>query len=59
MALQILKDNRELLAETAGQLLKDEVIEGEDLIILAEAVKSVSDTRRVDESQSDTADMAA
>jgi cell division protease FtsH len=59
IALRILEENRELLAGTADQLLQDEVIEGEDLIVLAEAVKSVSDARRVDEAKSDTADMAA
>jgi ATP-dependent Zn protease len=38
VALEILKANRDLLVETVGQLLKDEVIEGEALIDLAEAV---------------------
>ncbi|MGB5252948.1 MAG: cell division protein FtsH, partial [Sedimenticolaceae bacterium] len=38
VALQILAANRELLVKTVGQLLKDEVIEGDALIELAEAV---------------------
>lgn len=59
IALQILRDNQKLMAETADQLLKDEVIEGEDLIALDEKVKSVSDARRVDATKPDTADLAA
>ena len=38
-ALEILKANRDLLETTVGQLLKDEVIEGDALIGLAEAVR--------------------
>ena len=38
VALQILKANRDLLVKTVGQLLKDEVIEGDALIDLAESV---------------------
>ncbi len=38
VALQILAANRELLVKTVGQLLKDEVIEGDALIDLAESV---------------------
>ncbi|WP_372678184.1 ATP-dependent zinc metalloprotease FtsH [Desulfosarcina sp.] len=38
-ALEILKANRDLLVATVGQLLKDEVIEGDALIDLAEAVR--------------------
>ena len=38
VALQILTANRELLVKTVGQLLTDEVIEGDALIELAEAV---------------------
>ena len=38
VALQILAANRELLVKTVGQLLKDEVIEGDALIELAEAM---------------------
>ncbi len=38
-ALAILKANRDLLVATVGQLLKDEVIEGDALIDLAEAVR--------------------
>jgi cell division protease FtsH len=37
-AIQILESNRELLVETVGRLLKDEVIEGDALVELAEAV---------------------
>ena len=37
-ATQILKANRELLVKTVGRLLKDEVVEGDALIELAEAV---------------------
>ena len=36
-AIQILEANRELLVETVGRLLKDEVIEGDALVELAEA----------------------
>jgi cell division protease FtsH len=59
IALQILKDNRMLLAETAGQLLMDEVIDGDDLTVLAEAVKPVSNASKSNVAQSDPADMAA
>jgi cell division protease FtsH len=38
VALDILKANRDLLVVTVGQLLKDEVIEGDALIDLAHAV---------------------
>ena len=38
VALQLLTVNRELLVKTVGQLLTDEVIEGDTLIELAEAV---------------------
>ena len=38
VALEILKANRDLLAVTVGRLLKDEVIEGDALIDLAQAV---------------------
>jgi cell division protease FtsH len=38
VALEILKANRDLLAVTVGRLLKDEVIEGDALINLAQAV---------------------
>jgi cell division protease FtsH len=38
VALQILKANRELLVKTVSRLLKDEVIEGDVLIELTEAV---------------------
>jgi cell division protease FtsH len=38
VALEILKANRDLLALTVGRLLKDEVIEGDALIDLAQAV---------------------
>lgn len=39
-ALQILTANRDLLVETVGHLLKDEVIEGDALIELAESVSN-------------------
>jgi cell division protease FtsH len=38
VALEILKANRDLLVKTVDQLLRDEVIEGEALVDLAEAV---------------------
>jgi cell division protease FtsH len=43
-ALQILAANRELLVETAGQLLKDEVIDGGALVELADAVSPAERT---------------
>jgi hypothetical protein len=42
VALTILKANRDLLVETVGQLLTDEVIEGDALNELAEAVPTPS-----------------
>jgi cell division protease FtsH len=59
IALQILSDNRKLLAETADQLLKHEVIEGEELMALAEAVKSASDALRAGATKSEPEEMAA
>jgi cell division protease FtsH len=59
IALQILKDNRNLLAETAGQLLQDEVIDGNDLTALAEAVKPASNVQKPSGTQSDAAALAA
>ena len=44
MALQILAANRKLLVETAGQLLKDEVIDGDALVELAGAVTHAENT---------------
>jgi ATP-dependent Zn protease len=49
VALTILKANRDLLVETVGQLLTDEVIEGDALNELAEAVrhaKSMDDSTK-------------
>lgn len=42
VALQILRTNRELLVETVGLLLKDEVIDGDTLVGLAKAVTTDS-----------------
>ncbi len=41
MALQILTANRDLLVETVGRLLEDEVIEGDALVELARSVSHV------------------
>jgi cell division protease FtsH len=49
VALEILKANSDLLVKTVGQLLKDEVIEGEALSELAESVslgKSMDDSTK-------------
>jgi cell division protease FtsH len=57
-AFEILTANRDLLVETVGQLLKDEVIEGEALIDLAEAVgigKGMDDSTKTVPSQQEMA----
>ena len=59
IAFQILNDNRVLLAETAGKLLTDEVIDGDDLTALAEAVKPVPEVSLSTGAQSDPEEMAA
>jgi len=59
IAFQILNDNRMLLAETAGKLLTDEVIDGDDLTALAEAVKPVPEVSVSTGAQSDPEEMAA
>jgi cell division protease FtsH len=59
IALQILNDNRTLLAETAVKLLTDEVIDGDDLTVLAEAVKPAPEVSASTGTQSDPAEMAA
>jgi len=59
IAFQILNDNRVLLAETAGKLLTDEVIDGDDLTALAEAVKPVPEVSASTGAQSDPEEMAA
>jgi hypothetical protein len=49
VALTILKANRDLLVATVGQLLTDEVIEGDALIDLAQSVrlgKSMDDSTK-------------
>ena len=58
VALEILKANRDLLVATVGQLLKDEVIEGDALIDLAEAValgKGMDDSTKTVSTQQEMA----
>ncbi len=59
VALQLLTVNRELLVKTVGQLLKDEVIEGDALIELAEAVTHAKITDDNPEPESTEQEMAA
>jgi cell division protease FtsH len=49
VALQLLKENQELLVKTAAVLLKDEVIQGEALLALAEAVRPGNQTKEKNE----------
>ena len=59
VALRILAANRELLVITVGQLLKDEVIDGDSLIELAEAVTPTKITDDSPEPESTEQEMAA
>ena len=59
VALEILKANRDLLVKTVGQLLKDEVIEGDALIDLAESVNHTEITDDSPASVPTRQDMAA
>jgi cell division protease FtsH len=53
IALQVLKDHRDLLEKTAARLLEDEVIDGSALAELASAVRAAQ-TPPADDLQVDT-----
>jgi cell division protease FtsH len=58
-AIQILEANRELLVETVGRLLTDEVIEGDALIELADTVTRAESADGRSEYRSAEQEMAA
>jgi len=49
MVLDILRSKRDILEQTAEKLLKSEVVDGEELKALAEAVKSHTELKSASE----------